>query len=194
MRCWRHPAGQDVAVLKLDRPAADEVRPLRWGGLPKAGDRWQTFGFPNRVVHAFFDEVIEDPALPITRLSESLIQLRTAKAQEGLGGVSGAPCVVDGKIVGLVSFQLQRFSDVAGGPAGDNAPDSLWQESRPSLQTLYALPISLLDGCPVVSPKTVSIADIPLDQAPSPSTRRGMSPAPATSTRWRPWRDARGCC
>jgi hypothetical protein len=164
VRCWRHPGGQDVAVLKLDRPAPGEINPLPRGDLPKAEDKWYSFGFPNGNPHPFVAEKVEHPALRFTGLNGSFIQLNTAKAQEGLGGLSGAPCVVGGRIVGLVSFQLQRFSEPESDRAGEDNPRSLLQVSHPSLQTLYALPISLLDLYPEVSLKSIPIQVAPLEQ------------------------------
>lgn len=143
-RIWRHPA-YDLAILKLDRECPSGVQPLPWATTPATGDRWSTFGFPAQVPdgHPLVDERINDPSLLIDDLELRILHLHTLQAHYDLGGFSGAPCAVDGAIVGVIADQLRRK------PSGGTEQTV----REPSLHTLYALPITLLARSGIVPPK-----------------------------------------
>jgi hypothetical protein len=140
---WRHPAGYDVAVLDLQRACPDDVEPLPWASAaPIDGDSWSSWGFPSQVPNGYTtSDQVRDPSLLIAEWDLRVLQLETPAATYDLGGMSGAPCVIGGAIVGVISHQLRRtLSDGA---------EEVW---APSLNTLYGLPIELLGTAPIVAP------------------------------------------
>lgn len=140
---WRHLAGYDLAILELDRKCPGDVEPMPWSTTaPAEGDFWCSWGFPTEVVngHTIGDK-IKDPSLLIGAWNLRILQLDTPAAKYDLGGMSGAPCMVAGYIVGVITHQLRRM---LGGRDE--------QVKEPSLNTLYALPITLLAASPVTLP------------------------------------------
>lgn len=132
-----HP-GHDLAILELDRACPEHVAPLELVlARPERGERWMTFGFPREVPDGHVLpgdwETVADPTSRDESLEERLLQLRSMSAGYDLGGFSGAPCVVRGFIVGVLTDQLHR----AGGDF----------VKTPSLDTVYALPAELLLRC-----------------------------------------------
>ncbi|GEM_PF-6066950 len=126
-RVWVHER-LDLAVLALDHPAP--VAPLLRGEVPERGAAWESWGFPDQVDHGHpFTGKVSDPALDIGPVRTLLLE--TGAARERLSGVSGAPLVVSGRVVGVITWQLTR-------------------DGKPSLDALYALPIAALEGSPTV--------------------------------------------
>ncbi|MDH3535282.1 MAG: tetratricopeptide repeat protein [Gammaproteobacteria bacterium] len=143
---WSHPAGLDLAVLKLDREIPPQVAVLPWGSLPKAGADWYTFGFPGGVDggHASIkNNYIEDPEKKASDIDTDILQLSSDIAAQEMGGFSGSPCVVGKEIVGVLTSQLSR-------------------DGKPLFNTLYGLPIGLLKPSGRKSP---SAGLLPLDHS-----------------------------
>lgn len=153
-RIWVDPAGRDVALLELDRECPVDVEPMPWMGRePARGDSWTTFGFPADLPngHTLTDETVADPSLLITEWDLRILQLGTPSAAYALGGFSGAPCIINGAIAGVITHQLVRVEGVTGSPV-----------ASPSLDTLYALPIALLAPSGITPPLFES-DDLPED-------------------------------
>lgn len=141
---WQH-LEVDLAVLKLDRVCAIPVLP--WAREVREGERWLTFGFPTGVPggHSLDQGKLVDAHKRVPGLSSTVLQLRVSEARERLSGFSGAPCVIEGAVVGVLTNQLTRRSNVAKPQVGG-------AERVPSFETVFALPIGLLRACAAVRP------------------------------------------
>lgn len=144
-RAWHPPSGHDVAILKLDRPAPKTVKPLKWRREPvEVGAKWLTWGYPDGVPSGHtLDGVVDDPTQTIHELELEVMQLGSDAATYDLRGVSGAPCVVDERVIGILTYQLRRVVEGS-------------VRAVPSLATLYALPIAIVTpgGVPTLFEKT----------------------------------------
>ncbi|MCE9667544.1 hypothetical protein LY474_06920 [Myxococcus stipitatus] len=91
------------------------------------------------------NEKVADPEHLIAQYNQRFLHLETRLAKESLGGFSGAPVAVDGCVVGIITAQLQRrlFDSQSADPTV-SPPSPQW---RLSLDTLYALPVTLLNEC-----------------------------------------------
>lgn len=103
-RLVAHDAQADWALLRCD--SAPPVAAIAYGGAPAADAPWTAFGYPGlveqgaRVVGTVRDpQAFEAPGLPA-------IQLFCQDAAAGLGaplhGLSGSPCMVDDRAVGIL--------------------------------------------------------------------------------------------
>lgn len=102
-------ATEDWVVLKCANPPA--VQPIEPAALPGAGASWEAFGYPDvRTVGMAIGGKVRDPAAadrsPDGATAIKGLQLFCEEAAAGQGmrehGFSGAPCLVDGKAVGIL--------------------------------------------------------------------------------------------
>jgi SLOG cluster2 len=109
---------------------------------PAASDEWTSWGFPAKVPNGHtMNGTVRDPGLHIESWDLRILQLETPDARDALGGMSGAPCMISGSLVGVLTHQLERKLSA-----------SRKEIPKPSFNTLYALPISLLFAGPVAPP------------------------------------------
>lgn len=94
----------DVAILELDRPLPVDALPLI--ATAAAGAEWMSFGHPlsaERDGMVLRGRTVADPRAGAWQ--RRMIQLHFPDAEFKLEGASGAPIVVDGGIVGVLSLQ-----------------------------------------------------------------------------------------
>jgi Trypsin-like peptidase domain len=104
----------DWAVLECK--ISPDAAPIERGSAPKLNDSWQTFGYPEiRPSGMAMAGNVRDPSVrPLVSTKElpgqPVLQLFGAEAAAGMGarlhGFSGAPCLVDGKAVGILRSTL----------------------------------------------------------------------------------------
>ena len=98
----------DWAVVECE--AAPSAEPIELGSKPSAGDQWSTYGYPDIQEEGIPDRgAVRDP----DAFRGTQIQLSSELAAPGKGapldGLSGAPCLVDGKAVGVLVVTLQDW-------------------------------------------------------------------------------------
>ena len=104
----------DWAVLRIEE--APSAAPIELGGEPTPDSEWRTFGFPEIQTEGMHmkGEVRDPDLLPMAAAGElpahPVLQLFGEEAAAGMGapmhGFSGAPCLVDGKAVGILRSTL----------------------------------------------------------------------------------------
>jgi len=158
LRVWRHPAGIDLAVLELDRACPEDVEPLSWSREPPVPcESWMTFGFPAEVSdgHPLLgNEYVVDPQRRVDGWDLRVWQLFTPAAHYSLAGMSGAPCVIEGEVRGVLTHQLCRHGDgLKEGAAPSPSP-------TPALHTVFALPLAAVvwDGMPPAKVQVIRVA------------------------------------
>jgi hypothetical protein len=129
--CNKEMIERDIAILKLDRPAPNEVQfiPLATHGFRE--DRWQTFAYPLQVGEdgLELEGTIDDTFYK--RNGKPCLALGCGKAEDKVNGASGAPIISgdpDAVIVGILNSQLLQYSETTG-------------KTEPSFKTLFAIPI-----------------------------------------------------
>ena len=115
---------EDWVILKCASPPL--VQPIEPAALPPAGVAWQSFGYPDvRPIGMTINGKVTDPAAPDrapdnTTATKGLALLcEQAAAGQGMRehGFSGAPCLVDGKAVGMLrTAMLATALDGTGKP------------------------------------------------------------------------------
>ena|GEM_PF-6290306 len=140
-----HDASNDWALLECHDPPP--VPPLPVGDVSERGVRWESYGFPDYAPDdgaACGGEVRDASA---TSDDLTAIQLYCLEAAAGDGapvrGYSGAPCIVNGRVVGLIRSALQhKRRSVAG--------------------TLYACPLAVLPEDILPKPPTTPFQSDPV--------------------------------
>jgi Trypsin-like peptidase domain len=149
---WEGPSGIDLVILETELPALG-VGYLRCGSFARANAQFQTWGYPLQTPlgHAATG-VIRDPSA-VTASGAEALQLFAQDAHDRLNGLSGAPVIVDGLVVGVISEQLKE--EAGDGPS-------------PAFDRLDAVPIAAARGAP-----GVEFVDDTAD-APAPSGRPAL--------------------
>lgn len=107
----------DWVVLKLDTSL--QATPIEFGTLPARDSAWLSFGYPQfQSAGMLMGGAVRDPhaLVQIAGGRSPRLQLRGDEASAGTGpplhGYSGAPCLVDGKAVGILcSTLMDEFVD-----------------------------------------------------------------------------------
>lgn len=156
----------DWVLLKCATPPG--IRPLPLGLLRQDGATWETFGFPDSNPIdglALFDGTVHDcqatHRLPDTGGAVNVMQVFSATvAQMRIEGLSGAPVIVDGAVVGLLRY----------------TPKS---ETGGSFGTIYACPVASVLG------KTGDVLPLPDPCFGLPGfSRRDFPAQPFVSLHW----------
>jgi hypothetical protein len=104
----RYSIDDDWAMLEIARPPADVV-PLQLADyeLPRADNAFATFGFPTvkSSIGGVYHGTVLNWQAQLAELDAANLEA-DAKGGEDAGGISGAPCVVDNRAVGIVIRSL----------------------------------------------------------------------------------------
>jgi len=140
---WQDLDDLDIAILELNRECPADIDPMPWVTKPpSASDEWTSWGFPAKVLNGHtMKGTVRDPRLHIERWNLRILQLETPDARDAISGMSGAPCMISGSLVGVLTHQLYR-----------KLTEKRKEIPQPSFNAVYALPISLLFAGPVAPP------------------------------------------
>lgn len=112
-------AAADWVLLRLRQEAPEEVRPVPLGRLKGSPVPWTTFGFPDANPR---DGMAQKGTVRMSdgRLEgQWALQLFSEEAAAGRGapvrGLSGAPVIVDGRLVGVLRFALMKEGETVAG-------------------------------------------------------------------------------
>jgi hypothetical protein len=134
-------ANLDVALLRLDQEASVEALPLL--ASAETGREWTSFAHPAQVGEdgLVLRGQVEDAAARV--YGKPALQLYCKEGRDQVQGASGAPVMVQGRVVGLLTHQLLGY-----GRRG---------QVHPVFNTLYALPVAQLQGFSELASHLVAI-------------------------------------
>ncbi len=135
---------QDVALLRLDKPAPVTVFPR--SAKPPNEARWKTFGHPAPTgKHGLVIDgtVMDVNASTGSKLKRRVMQLRCRDAADAVSGSSGSPVLVKGHIVGMITNQAMMYYRESPGEA---------RGVKPAYNALYALTLEEIGAGSKVGP------------------------------------------